>query len=68
MSIALAFVGLVFAILLIRKILGASAGNEKMHMIAKAIQDGAKAYMDRQMKAVSVIAVQLIEIHCPCLK
>jgi K(+)-stimulated pyrophosphate-energized sodium pump len=60
MSIALAFVGLVFAILLIRKILGASAGNEKMHMIAKAIQDGAKAYMDRQMKAVSVIAVLIL--------
>ncbi|MCP5558214.1 MAG: sodium-translocating pyrophosphatase [Verrucomicrobiaceae bacterium] len=60
MSIALAFVALVFAILLIRKILGASAGNERMHVIAKAIQDGAKAYMDRQMRAVSIIAVLIL--------
>lgn len=56
-SIALAVVGLVAAILLIRQILASSAGNEKMQMIAKAVQDGAKAYLNKQMTAVCVIAV-----------
>jgi K(+)-stimulated pyrophosphate-energized sodium pump len=50
-------VGLAFAILLIRNILGASAGNEKMAEIGGAIQQGAKAYLNRQIRAVSLIAV-----------
>jgi K(+)-stimulated pyrophosphate-energized sodium pump len=56
-SLALAVVGLAFAILLIRNILGASAGNEKMAEIGGAIQQGAKAYLNRQIRAVSLIAV-----------
>ena len=56
-SIVLAAIGLGFAILLIRQILASSAGNEKMHAIASAIQEGAKAYLNKQMTAVSVIAV-----------
>jgi K(+)-stimulated pyrophosphate-energized sodium pump len=57
LAIALAIVGLVVALILIRKIVGADAGNEKMHAIASAIQQGAKAYLNRQIMAVSVIAV-----------
>jgi K(+)-stimulated pyrophosphate-energized sodium pump len=57
LSIALAIVGLVVALILIRKIVGADAGNEKMHAIASAIQQGAKAYLNRQIFAVSLIAV-----------
>ena len=56
-SIVLAAVGLVFAVLLIRRILASSAGNEKMHQIAAAIQEGAKAYLNKQMTAVCFIAV-----------
>jgi len=57
LSIALAVVGLVFALILIRKIVGADAGNEKMHAIASAIQQGAKAYLNKQIVSVSAIAV-----------
>lgn len=57
LSIALSVVGLVFALILIRKVVGADAGNEKMHAIASAIQQGAKAYLNRQIAAVSLIAI-----------
>ena len=57
LSIALSILGLVVALILIRKVVSADAGNEKMHEIASAIQQGAKAYLNRQIMAVSVIAV-----------
>lgn len=61
-SIALAVVGLVFAFVLIRQILASSAGNEKMAMIGGAIQEGAKAYLSRQIRAVGLIAVVIFFI------
>ena len=57
LSIGLAVVGLVFAIILIRKIVGADAGNVRMAEIAGAVQQGAKAYLNRQVMAVSSIAI-----------
>jgi K(+)-stimulated pyrophosphate-energized sodium pump len=56
MSIGLAVLGLAVAVVLIRQILAASAGNEKMHQIATAVQEGAKAYLNKQNTAVLVIA------------
>ncbi|MCB1226904.1 MAG: sodium/proton-translocating pyrophosphatase, partial [Verrucomicrobiales bacterium] len=58
-SIALGVVGLAVAVVLIRQILAASAGNERMAEIAGAVQEGAKAYLSRQVAAVSLIAVVL---------
>ena len=42
LAIALAVVGLVFAFILIRQVVGSDAGNAKMHEIASAIQQGAQ--------------------------
>ncbi len=56
-SLVSSLVGLVVAIFLIRSIFSASAGNEKMRSIAAAIEEGAKAYLGRQVRSISVIAV-----------
>ncbi len=56
-SLVLALVGLAFAILLIRQILATSPGNEKMAEIGGAIQQGARAYLNRQIRAISLIAI-----------
>jgi K(+)-stimulated pyrophosphate-energized sodium pump len=60
LSIAFAAIGLVVAIILIRKILASSAGNERMAQIAGAVQEGANAYLARQTRAVSMIAVLVV--------
>ncbi|MGC1480371.1 MAG: sodium-translocating pyrophosphatase [Chthoniobacterales bacterium] len=48
--------GLVVAAFLIKSILAASPGTEKMQQIAKAVQEGAQAYLNRQITTISAIA------------
>ncbi len=50
-------IGLGFAAYLGRYILKLDAGTDKMKFIANAIQEGAMAYLKRQYKTVSVIAI-----------
>jgi K(+)-stimulated pyrophosphate-energized sodium pump len=56
LSMACAAVGLVFAFVLIFSVLKASPGNDRMQEIAGAIQEGAKAYLNRQVITISAIA------------
>src|ERR1700757_19928 len=57
LSMLCAVVGLVFAFLLIAVILRSSPGNERMREISAAVQEGAKAYLKRQVVTISVIAL-----------
>jgi K(+)-stimulated pyrophosphate-energized sodium pump len=56
LAIVCAFSGLGFALYLIKTIMALPAGNEKMRQIAAAVQEGAKAYLARQVRTISVIA------------
>ncbi len=57
LSMLCAVIGLVFAFLLIGMILRSPSGNERMREISAAVQEGAKAYLRRQVVTISVIAV-----------
>src|SRR5438067_2454681 len=57
LSMLCAVIGLVFAFFLILAIMRHSPGNERMREISAAVQEGAKAYLNRQVKTISVIAV-----------
>ena len=57
LSMVCAAIGLVFALILIAIVIRASAGNERMRQISGAVQEGAKAYLNRQVVTISVIAV-----------
>ena len=56
LSMLCAVIGLIFAFFLIRTILRRSPGNERMRQIAGAVQEGAKAYLNRQVISISMIA------------
>ena len=57
LSMFCAGAGLLFAIFLIKAITSRSPGNERMREIAGAVEEGAKAYLRRQVMTISAIAV-----------
>ncbi len=57
--LAISFVALIFAYYLAREVLSAPEGTEKMKEIAKAIQEGASAYLSRQFRTVGIFLVGL---------
>ncbi len=57
LSMLCAAAGLVFAFFLIKAITSRSPGNERMREIAGAVEEGAKAYLRRQVMTISAIAV-----------
>ncbi|HEX5167112.1 MAG TPA: sodium-translocating pyrophosphatase, partial [Thermomicrobiales bacterium] len=48
---------ILFGLFLARSVLSRPAGNERMQDIARAIQEGAEAYMKRQYTVVAMVAV-----------
>ncbi len=55
-------IAIVYGLITIRLILKLPAGNERMQEIARAIQAGAKAFLNRQYRAVAMVAVILFLI------
>ncbi|GAA0616073.1 sodium-translocating pyrophosphatase [Streptomyces crystallinus] len=54
---AVALAALVVAQLLVRQVLAAGEGSESMKKIAAAVQEGANAYLARQLRTLGVFAV-----------
>ena len=56
---ASALVAILYGVFLAKKVMSLPDGDEKMRNIAHAIQEGAKAYLNRQYKTVAAVAVVL---------
>jgi len=53
---------IVYGVILVRSVLAQPDGNERMRDIARAIQEGAEAYMKRQYMIVAIVAVVIAVI------
>lgn len=54
--------GILFSLILAGVVKGSPAGNEKMQEIAGAIQEGAIAYLNRQLKTMALVGVIITAI------
>ena len=61
-ALAAAVTGIVYGLYLAMWVFKLDAGNPKMQDIAKAIQEGASAYLNRQYRTVGVVAAVLFAI------
>ena len=58
-ALCCALIAIVYGVLSIRWIIRLPAGNDKMHSIATAIQEGARAYLNRQYRTIALVGVVL---------
>jgi K(+)-stimulated pyrophosphate-energized sodium pump len=56
---AVCLLALLVAFILVRQVLAADQGTEKMREIARAIQEGSRAYLNRQFRTLAIFVVLL---------
>ncbi|MCY4397679.1 MAG: sodium-translocating pyrophosphatase [Rhodospirillaceae bacterium] len=61
-ALVCALLAVVYGIVTSRQVLSADAGNEKMQEIAGAVQEGARAYLNRQYMTIAVAGVGIAVI------
>jgi len=62
LALGSALLAVIYGLLTTTWVLGKDAGNEKMQSIAAAIQEGAKAYMNRQYTTIGLVGVVLFVV------
>ena len=60
--IATGFIAILYGYIVGKQILSASPGNAKMQDIAAAIQEGARAYLNRQYKTIAIVGIIILII------
>ena len=60
--IAAGFLAILYGYIVGKQIIAASPGNSKMVEIARAIQEGARAYLNRQYKTIAIVGVIILVI------
>ena len=55
-------IAILYGFLVGKKIMSASPGNSKMQEIAAAIQEGARAYLNRQYKTITIVGIVILII------
>ena len=60
--IAVGFLAILYGYIASKQILSASPGNAKMKEIANAIQEGARAYLNRQYKTIAIVGIIILII------
>ena len=62
LSLGAAVLAVVYGLFTAVWVLGRSAGSDRMQQIAAAIQEGARAYMNRQYSAIAIVGVVLFVV------
>ena len=62
LSLGAAVLALVYGVVSVNWILAQSSGSERMQSIAAAVQEGAKAYMNRQYATIGIVGVVLFVV------
>ena len=60
--LACGVIALLYGVLTIRSVLSMSTGNAEMQSIASAIQEGARAYLNRQYTMISLVGVVIFAV------
>ncbi|MGE5624602.1 MAG: sodium/proton-translocating pyrophosphatase, partial [Bacillota bacterium] len=61
-ALACAALAIIYGAWSVRWILGQPAGNERMQEIAGAVQEGARAYLNRQYSTIGLVGLALFVV------